>query len=182
MNLRMSFERAVPFMCRHLRGESRHDSLDSKTTFKEMELRERRWCYFSDREKSEALPHQSTALGFERERKFLHASNECLNDLVLSSANDTEFVIMIEKVQKLITEKKLDIDLNDNFEQWWTDGGDNKKLVNRRLDEFMALVKYGHDNTLPVSADTNSNANVVVVGHSHFFRDVFRKFVNLDVI
>lgn len=57
------------------------------------------------------------------------------------------------------------VDTSQVKEEWWSAGGDDKKSVNKRLDEFMYTLLF------------SEYESIVVAGHSHLFRDVFRKYL-----
>jgi len=54
-------------------------------------------------------------------------------------------------------------------EQWWhADSKESMTQLDQRLDDFMAQLLY------------TPHHSVVVVGHSHFFREVFRRYLSED--
>lgn len=62
--------------------------------------------------------------------------------------------------------KKLKFDTHEVEGRWWNPvAAESEEQVKIRLAEFMAQLKY------------SSHRNIVVVGHSHFFRAVFKGFL-----
>ena len=61
---------------------------------------------------------------------------------------------------------KLKVDPIEVEEEWWTEGAEDKESVTERLNEFLHQVEHSPAKTM------------VVVGHSHFFREVFRRFLH----
>ncbi len=62
------------------------------------------------------------------------------------------------------------VDVSQVQEPWWSVSGDDKKSVNKRLDEFMFTLLFSEYD------------EIVVAGHSHLFRDCFRKFLGASAI
>jgi len=61
------------------------------------------------------------------------------------------------------TFKKVNFDVHEAEEDWWCEGtSDSSEMLHHRLQEFMAQILYTPHET------------AVVVGHSHFFRSVFK--------
>merc|ERR1711862_119122 len=62
--------------------------------------------------------------------------------------------------------KKLKFDIHEVEGRWWNPVSESEEQVKARLDEFMAQLRY------------SSHQKIVVVGHSHFFRAVFKEFLS----
>ena len=62
------------------------------------------------------------------------------------------------------------VDTSQVQEPWWSVAGDDKKSVNKRLDEFMYTLLFSEYD------------EIVVAGHSHLFRDCFRKYLGEDAV
>jgi len=63
--------------------------------------------------------------------------------------------------------RKLKFDTHEVEGRWWNPvSAESDEQVKGRLQEFMAQLKY------------SSHRNIVVVGHSHFFRAVFKEFLS----
>lgn len=64
---------------------------------------------------------------------------------------------------------RLRFDVRDAEEEWWCpENSDSKKELGHRLDDFISQLLYTPHRT------------AVVVGHSHFFREVYRKFLSAE--
>jgi len=67
------------------------------------------------------------------------------------------------------TFNQLRFDVRDVEGIWWEEAAsENKDQLQVRLDEFMSQLLY------------SPHQSVVVVGHSHFFREVFRRYLSSD--
>jgi broad specificity phosphatase PhoE len=65
--------------------------------------------------------------------------------------------------------KNLKFDTREVEDRWWNNvSAESDQQLKARLDEFMAQLKYSPHRT------------IVVVGHSHFFRAVFKRFLSED--
>ncbi|KAF4656719.1 hypothetical protein FOL47_008801 [Perkinsus chesapeaki] len=65
-------------------------------------------------------------------------------------------------------EKKLRFDVEEVAKRWWSRVVDTEEDIHSRLEEFMSQL-------ISVPEDA-----LVVVGHSHFFRDVFAKYMSQE--
>ena len=61
---------------------------------------------------------------------------------------------------------KLKVDAIEVEEEWWTEGAEDSESVTQRLNEFLHQVEHSPAKT------------IVVVGHSHFYRELFRRFLH----
>eukprot|EP00392_Amoebophrya_sp_AT5.2_P004669 g4677.t1 len=72
-------------------------------------------------------------------------------------------------------ENEVAFDLSQVQHPWWTEWADGEKAIDRRLEEFRDQLIYAEE-----EADDATGKVQVVVGHSHFFREFFRKFLSED--
>lgn len=61
---------------------------------------------------------------------------------------------------------KIRLDVSDVQDEWWSSSADSDEDVVKRMETFMELLRQ------------QSGAATIVVGHSHFFRRVFRTYLS----
>ena len=64
---------------------------------------------------------------------------------------------------------KLEIDSSEAAEPWWTTGVESKPDATRRIAELLKQIQFCEHDVL------------IIVGHSHFFRTMFQRFLHADV-
>lgn len=86
-----------------------------------------------------------------------------LDELVLLYKNEDSIKGVVQAF------KKLKFDAQEVQDVWWNDvSAESDGQVKARMEEFMAQLKYSPHRT------------IVVVGHSHFFRAIFKQFLSDD--
>jgi len=74
-----------------------------------------------------------------------------------------------DEAEIIDTFNRLHFDVSDVDGIWWEEAvSENKDQLQVRMDEFMAQLLY------------SPHQSVVVVGHSHFFRAVFRRYLSAN--
>jgi len=74
-----------------------------------------------------------------------------------------------DEAEIIETFNQLHFDVRDVEGIWWEEAAsENKDQLQVRMDEFMSQLLY------------SPHQSVVVVGHSHFFREVFRRYLSSD--
>ncbi|CAD7953363.1 unnamed protein product [Amoebophrya sp. A25] len=65
--------------------------------------------------------------------------------------------------------RELQVDTKQVQQPWWTSWADSRSDLLRRLDDFMCQLIY------------SPYDNIAVVGHSHFFREIFRNYIHNEL-
>ena len=64
---------------------------------------------------------------------------------------------------------ELEIDTSEAAEPWWTNGVESKPEATKRIAELLKQIQFCEHDV------------IIVVGHSHFFRTMFQRFLHADV-
>jgi len=62
----------------------------------------------------------------------------------------------------------LDFDFTEVQYKWWNENSESSETVQARMEDFMAQVRFGPEES------------IIIVGHSHYFREIFMEFINPD--
>ena len=74
-----------------------------------------------------------------------------------------------EAAAELPALKSVALETTEVEEPWWVTGVENKQQVSARVAEFIHQIEH------------SPHAAIVVVGHSHFFRSTFQRYLHPDV-
>lgn len=94
-----------------------------------------------------------------------------IGDDVIKRAIDELLTLYKGKEQSILElVKKFKFDTEEVKDQWWYDfAAESPKLVQARMEEFMNQLLYSPHHT------------IVVVGHSHFFRAIFKNYLSPEL-
>eukprot|EP01006_Ploeotia_vitrea_P046375 TRINITY_DN67022_c10_g2_i1.p1 TRINITY_DN67022_c10_g2~~TRINITY_DN67022_c10_g2_i1.p1 ORF type:complete len:403 (+),score=22.71 TRINITY_DN67022_c10_g2_i1:68-1210(+) len=96
-----------------------------------------------------------TAIGWD---VLVRAREEMSNGGLVSS----------DRIEELFS--SVQIDTFEVKNKWWNDSQESEQELQLRLDEFLAQLRYCKDES------------IIVVGHSHFFREVFRRCLDKQYV
>lgn len=71
-------------------------------------------------------------------------------------------------VWKSIVSMTRFIDAADTTDEWWSESQEEAAEVTQRMRDLMQVLQY------------DDHENIIVVGHSHFFRELFKKYLSKD--
>jgi len=70
-----------------------------------------------------------------------------------------------EKALELLAQK---VDISECNSRWWNDNMELEETVLARMKDFLAQLQFSQDE------------DIIVVGHSHYFREIFKEFIHPD--